>query len=466
MSLFILLKILNKIMFFYVILYKQEGEIMLDTIVALATAPMKSAIAVIRVSGENCYEIVSKVFSKDLKNKTQKGINYGFIKKNEQIIDEVIVLNYVKPHSFTGENSVEIMCHGSMLIVNEIIELLVENGARIATRGEFSSRAYLNGRIDLVQAEAINDVINATSKEAKQLSLLSLEGKTSKLLEPLKTTLADLISNIEVNIDYPEYLDIEVVSKEKIITEGSKLHEMIAKLVNEGEEGAKIKDGVNVALVGKPNVGKSSLLNCLLKEDKAIVTNVAGTTRDVVEGDIVFKGITLHLFDTAGLHDSNDEVESLGIKKTKKTIDEADIVVLLLDGENITNEDEILIKEISHKNPIIVHSKSDLVKYDEGISISSKNNDVKQLLNEISKRIGIHEESFIRPSLNNTRQIGLLKKADLAIDQAIEDAKNDLPVDLISVSLVEAYNTILEIMGDNVNMDLSKEIFSRFCVGK
>lgn len=440
---------------------------MLDTIVALATAPMKSAIGVIRVSGEDSYEIVSKVFSKDLTKLTKREVHYGHIVDDENVVDEVMLINYVKPHSFTGENIVEIMCHGSLLIANEIIELLISKGARLATRGEFSSRAYMNGRIDLIQAEAINDVINATSKEAKKLSLLSLEGKTTKLLDPLKVALADLMSNIEVNIDYPEYMDIEVVSKERIIEDGNKMHQTIQRLIQEGEEGEKIKEGISVALVGKPNVGKSSLLNALLKEDKAIVTDIAGTTRDVIEGDISLNGLTFHLFDTAGIRESSDVVETIGINKAKKTLKEADIVILLLDSSReLDHDDELLLEETNDKNPIIVYNKMDLNYKENAINISAKDKNIDELINELMKRVNISEESFVRPSLNNARQIGLLKKADLAIVKAIEDAEADLPVDLISVSLFEAYNAILAIMGDSVNADISKEIFSRFCVGK
>lgn len=440
---------------------------MFDTIVALATAPMKSAIAIIRVSGEDCYNIVSQVFTIDLRDLKKRDIHYGYIKDGEQTIDEVMVINYVKPHSFTSENSVEIMCHGSMLIANEIIELLISKGARLATRGEFSSRAYLNGRIDLVQAEAINDVINATSSEAKNLSLLSLKGHTSKLLTPLKTRLADIISNVEVNIDYPEYQDIEVVNKEKIISIGNELINEITKLVLEGEEGVKIKEGIKVAIVGKPNVGKSSLLNALLKEDKAIVTDVAGTTRDVVEGTATFEGITYHFFDTAGIHDSHDKVEAIGIDKAHKAIEEADIVLLVLEANKKLDEiDQELINKTKDKNTIIVYNKMDQGYEKNNINISAKNGELGELLKELYKRTGLSKESFKRPSLNNARQIGLLKRARQELDKAIQDAKNDVPVDLVNVSLLEAYHHILAINGEDVSLDLSKEIFSRFCVGK
>lgn len=440
---------------------------MFDTIVALATAPIKSAIAVIRLSGEECFNIVSKVFTKNLTNINERKIHYGHIVDENGVVDEVMLITYINPHSFTGENCVEIMCHGSPLIANEIIELLISKGARLATKGEFTSRAYLNKKIDLIQAEAINDVINATSSEAKKLSLLSLNGDTSKLIEPLKKDLFDLISNIEVNIDYPEYQDIEIVSKNKVIEQGLEIHKTIVSLINDGVNGIKIKEGIQVAIVGAPNVGKSSLLNCLIKENKAIVTDVAGTTRDVVEGDFVVKGLTFHLFDTAGIHASKDIVEQIGITKAKETIQKAEIVILLIDAEKgMSEEDQKIIEECKDKQLLVAFNKSDKKQIKGEINISAKESKVDQLVDAMIKLVNISEESFTKPSLNNARQIGLLKKADLAILKAIEDAKYDLPIDLIAVSLTSAVTDIQAILGDEVNLDLAKEIFSRFCVGK
>ena len=442
---------------------------MLDTIVALATAPAKSALAIIRVSGDDAFSMVSNIFNKDITQSRERKIVYGKILDHGEAIDEVVVLVYVGPHSFTGENLVEIICHGSMLIVNQIMELLVKEGARLATRGEFSNRAYLHNRIDLVQAEAINDMINSTSAEGKRLSMMSLEGKTSSLLLPLKEHIADLLSLIEVNIDYPEYEDIEQVNREKIIHDVSLLHEEITKLISEGRQGKIIKEGINVAIVGKPNVGKSSLLNALIKEDKAIVTDIAGTTRDVVEGDTNLGGLILHIFDTAGIRESSDPVEKIGITKAKKTLEDADLVILVLDASrDLDNEDQSMIRLTETKKRLIVYNKMDITakRNKENLYISALNHDIEPLEKAISKIFGIEEASYVRPSLNNARQLGLLEKTDANLLKAKEDAERDLSIDLISVSLQEAYHNVLNVLGEENQNDLSDEIFSRFCVGK
>jgi len=442
---------------------------MFDTIVALATAPVKSALAIIRVSGDDSFSVVSKIFSRDLTHTAKRQIIYGKIIDGKDSIDEVIVLVYVGPKSFTGENLVEIICHGSVLIANQIIELLIKHGARLAVHGEFSNRAYLHGRIDLIQAEAINDMINSTSAEAKKLSLMSLEGKTSSLIFSLKEHIADLVSLIEVNIDYPEYEDIEKVNKEKIIKETTALHDEILKLIAQGRQGKIIKEGLNVAIVGKPNVGKSSLLNALIKEDKAIVTSIAGTTRDVVEGDVNLKGITLHLYDTAGIRQSTDLIESIGIDKAKKTLADADLVLLVLDASRkLDQDDQEMLALTEDKKRIIVYNKSDIVikKEDKKLYISALNHDISVLEEAIAKLFGIEEESYLRPSLNNARQLGFLEQADEALKTAKNDALKGLSIDLVSVSLLEAYHAILNLLGEENQNDLSDEIFSRFCVGK
>ena len=437
---------------------------MFETIVALATPPAKSALAIIRMSGDDCFRVVSNVFSKDLTKVKEKGIHYGFIKDGEKNIDQVVLLTYVAPHSFTGENSVEIITHGSMLIVNQIIALLCKNGARMATNGEFSSRAFLNGKIDLVQAEAINDMINATTVEAKDLSMVSLTGETSKVFKPIKDKIGEILSHIEVNIDYPEYEDIEQTSKEEILEKCGEIIENIDVLIKDGEKNRMYRDGIKIAIVGKPNVGKSSLLNALIKEDKAIVTAIPGTTRDVVEGDFNLSGVPVHLYDTAGIRESKDVIEQIGIDKAKKAVENADLVLFIVDETGIDNEMYSLIKNQKH---IIVNNKADIIskKEDGSLYISAKNNDVAPLLEKIKEELNIGEV-VIKPTFNNTRQLGILKQMVFYLKNAIDDTNNNQPIDLISVSIMAAYNCALDLLGQNNKNDLTDEIFSRFCVGK
>ena len=437
---------------------------MFETIVALATPAAKSALAIIRMSGDDCFKVVSNVFTKDLTNVKEKGIHYGFIKDGEKKIDQVVLLTYVAPHSFTGENSVEIISHGSMLIINQIIAVLLKNGARMATNGEFSSRAFLNGKIDLVQAEAINDIINATTAEAKDLSLVSLSGETSKVFYPIKDKIGEILSHIEVNIDYPEYEDIEVTSKEEILEKCTEIIGNIEELIKDGEKNRIYHEGVNVAIVGKPNVGKSSILNALLKEDKAIVTSIAGTTRDVVEGEFNLAGVPIRLFDTAGIRDSEDIIEQIGIDKAKKAVRNADLVLFVVDETGFDNELYELIKNQKH---IIVNNKADIIskKEDGNLYISAKNNDMSALLNKIKEELNIGDV-VIKPTFNNTRQLGILKQMVFYLKNAIEDTKANQPIDLVSVSIMAAYNCSLDLLGQNNKNDLTDEIFSRFCVGK
>ena len=437
---------------------------MFETIVALATPAAKSALAIIRMSGDDCFKVVSNVFTKNLTNVKEKGIHYCFIKDGEKKIDQVVLLTYVAPHSFTGENSVEIISHGSMLIVNQIIAILLKNGGRMATNGEFSSRAFLNGKIDLVQAEAINDIINATTAEAKDLSMVSLSGETSKVFYPIKAKICEILSHIEVNIDYPEYEDIEVTSKEEILEKCTEIIGNIEELIKDGEKNRIYHEGVNIAIVGKPNVGKSSILNALIKEDKAIVTSIAGTTRDVVEGEFNLAGVPIRLFDTAGIRDSEDIIEQIGIDKAKKVVKNADLVLFVVDETGFDNELYELIKNQKH---IIVNNKADIIgkKEDGNLYISAKNNDMSALLNKIKEELNIGDV-VIKPTFNNTRQLGILKQMVFYLKNAIDDTKANQPIDLVSVSIMAAYNCSLDLLGQNNKNDLTDEIFSRFCVGK
>lgn len=439
---------------------------MFDTIVSLITPPLKGAVAVIRISGEKTLEIVQEIFSRKIEKSHY--VYYGYILNKEEKVDEVMLSYFKGPKSFTGEDVIEISCHGSMLIVDQIISLLLSKGCRLAERGEFTSRAFYNGRIDLVQAEAVNSLINAQTKEAKQISLYSLNGQTSSLLYPVRDHLADILSLIEVNIDYPEYEDVEEMTHEKMIKELDQLILTVSNLIKDGEKSKLITEGINVSIVGRPNVGKSSLLNALVKKEKAIVTNIPGTTRDIVEGQINLNGLIINLLDTAGIREASDEVEKIGIERSKESIEKADLVILVLEANKLDDEDKELLEYTKNKQRIIVYNKKDLFSSndEEGIYISAKNHDIKELENEISKIFALDKLNTLTPSLSSSREIGLLSKAKEGLIQAKQEALMGISLDLISVNVKMSYDAIKSILGEEVKTDLSEEIFSRFCVGK
>ena len=441
---------------------------MFETIVALATPPLRSALAIVRLSGDDCFFIVSKFFTKNITKVEKSTIYHGFIKDEEELIDEVVLLAYKGPRSFTGEDSVEIMCHGSPLIFNRIIKVALKNGARLATNGEYSSRAYAHGKLNLMQAESINDLINAETEESKKLSLMALKGDTAKLIDPLKKSLGDILSLIEVNIDYPEYLDIEEANNEKIVEICKENIKYIKKLIKDGVKGNIIKDGINVAIVGKPNVGKSSILNALLNENKAIVTDVKGTTRDIVEGKINLNGVLINLFDTAGIRESSDEVESIGIKKSISKLRDSDIVLCVFDSQEYDEEDKEITKLVEGKNTIFVYNKKDLVQnnLDDKLYVSALNKDVEPLKKAIIEKLGLSKENYDNPSIANTREIGILENIKTILERVLIDVKSEIPIDLINSELKEAYLKTLSITGEDSDFDIAKEIFSRFCVGK
>lgn len=440
---------------------------MLETIVALATPPMRSALAIIRLSGEDCFKICSSFFSKTI-NVDKSTIMHGYILDNEEKVDEVVLLAYKAPKSFTGEDSIEIISHGSPIIFNQIIELALKNGARLASGGEFTSRAYMNGKMDLIQAESINDLINAESKEAKKIALMSLDGSTSKLIEPIKKDLGDLLSLIEVNIDYPEYEDIEEVNKEKITEIMSKNIKYIEELIKNGNKGNIIRDGINVAIVGKPNVGKSSILNALLNEDKAIVSDIKGTTRDVVEGKFILNGVVINLFDTAGIRESDDLIEGIGINKSIKKLNDADLVIAVFDNSTFDDEDKEILSLIKDKKYIIVNNKADLIseKDDNHLYISALNNEIDNLKKAILKELNLSKENYINPSISNVRELGILKNVLEMMKKVKNDNENNLSIDLLSADIKDMYLSILSLIGEDHDFDIAKEIFSRFCVGK
>lgn len=441
---------------------------MSDTIIALATAPLKSALALIRVSGSNAFKITKKLFSNPSKIDGTRKMVFGEIRNGGQTIDQVMLLLYPANSSMTGEEVVEISCHGSVIIANEIIEAYLSEGARYAKNGEFTERAFLNGKMDLIESEAVNEMINASTKEGKNLALLSLKGETSSLIRPIEKSLADLLSLIEVNIDYPEFEDIEVANEEKIVLETEKIRKTIANLVQNGEKGKIIKEGVKVSIVGVPNVGKSSLLNALLNEDKAIVSSIAGTTRDLVEGSFEEGGVPFFLLDTAGLRKTDDFIEKIGVKKSEESILKSDLVLLVMDASSPVVPNDI-DEAIKGKLVLKVYNKADLFrgeKKKDGIYISALKKDVGELKKKMVEILGISDSSFHTPSLSNARQIGLLKQIDSLLLEAQKEAKENYPIDLINVSIHKAWSVSKELLGEDITNDISDEIFSRFCVGK
>lgn len=440
-----------------------------NVIVALATAPLKCALHLIRVSGDDAFAITDEIFTHKVSGLQKRSVFLGTIHEGDEDIDSVVVIAYPGPKTMTGEDVVEITCHGSVLIANQIIECYLKRGAKYATRGEFSMRAFYNGKMDLIEAESVNDLINATTKEAKNLSLMSYQGKTSSLIQPLKKSLADLLSLVEVNIDYPEYTDIEEANVNTIADAIKPIRAEVAKLIKGGEEGIIVRQGIKVAIVGEPNVGKSSLLNALLHEDKAIVSNIPGTTRDVVEGDINVNGVAIHLLDTAGIREEGDELENLGIQKSQKMIEEADLVILVVDArKGLQENDKAILNRCHDKKTIIVYNKMDLVENQDKskLFISAQKGIIQPLLDEMYKVLGLSEEAFKNPSLSNARELGTLKKIDSCLAEAEKDCEAGLPIDLISVNLSASYNAARELLGEEATTDLTDEIFSRFCVGK
>ena len=446
-----------------------------DTIAAISTTTGIGAISIIRLSGPESLEIASKVFTKDLTKVETHTIHYGYIKNNNEKIDEVLVSVMKAPKTFTKEDIVEINCHGGIATTNKVLEILLNNGARLAEPGEFTKRAFLNGRIDLLEAEATMDLISSKSDKARKISLNTLTGETSNLIKDLRSDIVGIISNIEVNIDYPEYEDIEVLTNEKILPDIKKFKEKLEQIIKKSEDSKVIKEGIKVGIIGKPNVGKSSLLNSLLEEEKAIVTNVPGTTRDIVEGTIILDNVILNIIDTAGIRESDDIVEKIGIEKSLVIINEADLVIFILNNnEKITREEKELLEKLKNKKKIIVINKIDLENkldksiLDNYIEISAKENiGIEKIKDEIKRLFNLGElEASDLTYMSNARSISLLGKSLNNINDAISEINNNSPIDIVEFHLKDAWNNLGEIIGETYTDELLDELFSRFCLGK
>lgn len=445
-----------------------------DTITAISSALGVGAISIIRISGDKSIEIINKIFDKDLTNTLTHTIHYGHILDKDEIIDEVLVSVMKAPKTFTKEDIIEINCHGGINTTNKVLELVLSNGARLAEPGEFTKRAFLNGRIDLTQADGIMNLIEAKTDISRKMSINQLNGQVSNNIKSLRTELVDIISNIEVNIDYPEYEDIEVITTEKIKPQLLSIKEKIIKTIKNSEDGKIINEGIKIGIIGRPNVGKSSLLNTLLEEEKAIVTDIEGTTRDIVEGNIIINGIMCHIIDTAGIRETDNIVEQIGVNKSYDIINSSDLIIMILNNnEEITEEEESLLKNIKDKNHIIVVNKIDLenkLKINEKnvIKISIKENiGIEEIKNKISEifnldKIKTNDMSY----LSNARSISLLKQSLTKINECIENINNNVPIDIIELDIKECWNTLGQIIGETYTDELIDEIFSRFCLGK
>lgn len=448
-----------------------------DTICAISTALGVGAISIIRVSGDEAIDIVNKIFDKDLTKKKSHTINYGHIVYNGEIIDEVMVSIMKSPKTFTKEDIVEINSHGGVAVTNKVLEILLLEGARLAEPGEFTKRAFLNGRIDLVEAESIMDLIESKTETSRKLAISGMEGKVSKLVKNIIDNLVKVNANIEVNIDYPEYEDIEIVTKEKIEEMSKYINKELTKLLNESENGKLIKDGINTLILGRPNVGKSSILNKLIEEDKAIVTSIAGTTRDIVEGQIRVNGILLNIIDTAGVRETEDIVEKIGVEKSLSLVNDADLIILVFNNnEKLTDEDKKLLEYTKEKKRIIVINKIDLennldisnLKNERIVKISAlKDSGIENLKNEINDMFNLEEINLGDFTyLSNSRQISLVKKA-VEISKNLEDAlNNDVPIDLLEIDIKEICEILGEIIGESYDDKLIDTLFSNFCLGK
>ncbi len=445
-----------------------------DTICAICTSSGIGAISIIRVSGKDAINIVSKIFKgKDLKKVPTHTIHYGFIYDKKEKIDEVLVSVMLAPKTYTMEDVVEINSHGGINTTNKILELLLENGCRLAEPGEFTKRAFLNGRIDLTEAESVNDLINAKTDIARNLALNNLNGSLFSEITKLRKKIVDILANIEVNIDYPEYEDIEVITHNNLLPKLEEIKEEMHNMLINSHNGKLIKEGIDVAIVGKPNVGKSSILNALLDDKKAIVTDIPGTTRDIVEGSVILNGFMLNFIDTAGIRETNDIVEQIGVERSKEAIKKADVVIIVLsNNEKISKFEKDLIKQVPKEKRIIFINKSDLnkvIELDENFIIGNtvSKNGLDDLKKEITQKLNL--ENIAQKDmtyLSNVRQIDLLKKSLNSINESIKNLKNNMPIDVVEIDITTVWNLLGEITGETYREELLDTLFSNFCIGK
>ena len=457
-----------------------------DTIAAISTAPGEGAIGIVRVSGDLAVSIASSIYqcgTKQLEEQKTHTIHYGHIvdPKSGEVYDEVMVSVLRAPKTFTREDIVEINCHGGIVAINRVLQLVLRMGARLAEPGEFTKRAFLNGRIDLSQAEAVMDLIRAKTDKSMQLAMRQLDGQLSHLIQNLRQEILNTLAQVEVNIDYPEYDDVEEMTLQLLREKTQQVLQGIRALLNTASQGKILRDGLKTAIVGRPNVGKSSLLNVLLREEKAIVTDIAGTTRDTIEEYVNVRGVPLQLIDTAGIRETDDVVEKIGVERSRKALKEADFVLLLLNqSETLQEEDIRLLETTKGMKRIILFNKTDLpsklstediapyAQEEEIVTTSMLN---KEGIDQLEEKIAGY---FFQGQMNerdatylsNTRHIALLEKAEQALIEVQNGIEMEMPVDLIQIDFTRAWDLLGEITGDSVQDELLTQLFSQFCLGK
>lgn len=445
-----------------------------DCIAAISTTLGIGAISIIRVSGKDSIEKVNKITNIDLTKKKSHTISYGYIKDKEEIIDEVLISIMKGPKTFTTEDTVEINCHGGLATTDKVLELLLKQNIRLAQPGEFTKRAFLNGRIDLTESQAVIDLINAKNDKARKIGINNLKGRTTKKIKELREKLINIISNIEVNIDYPEYQDIEQITIKDIKKEINNIENDLTKIIENSQNSKLLKTGINVTIIGRPNVGKSSILNKLIEEEKAIVTNIPGTTRDIVEASLNLNGLTLNLIDTAGIRETNDIVEQLGVKKSKKALEQADLVLLVLNNnEPLTKEDKELLEISKNKKRIIIINKKDLPTKlninEENIVYTStiKDHGIEELLSKITEIFKLEEiETNDFFYVSNIDQLTKIENCKKSIEDIKKGLENNLPIDMLEIDLKNIWQTLGEVIGETYTEELLDNLFQNFCVGK
>lgn len=456
-----------------------------DTITSISTPMGEGAIGIVRLSGPEAVEIGDKLYKgkKKLKDVPSHTINYGHIidPETDEVVEEVMISVLRAPKTFTREDIIEINCHGGILTINRILELTMTHGARMAEPGEYTKRAFLNGRIDLSQAEAVMDFIRSKTDRASKVAMNQIEGRLSDLIKQQRQSILEILAQVEVNIDYPEYDDVEDATTEFLLAQSKKIKNEIDQLLETGTQGKIMREGLSTVIVGKPNVGKSSMLNNLIQDNKAIVTEVAGTTRDVLEEYVNVRGVPLRLVDTAGIRDTEDIVEKIGVERSRKALSEADLILFVLNNnEPLTDEDRTLYEVIKNEDAIVIVNKTDLERRLDIEEVKTMIGDTPLIQTSMLKQEGIDElELQIRDLffggevqnqdmtyVSNSRHISLLKQARQTIQDAIDAAEAGIPMDMVQIDLTRTWEILGEIIGESASDELINQLFSQFCLGK